>query len=113
MFFFQGVGPPRSALLRLPHVPTGCSPVRIVARAAGEVGAQLALGGAREVVMTRKAALDAFPGWAATPPHVRARALFRFRDLIGRDLDRLAALITAEHGKHGRASCRERVGQYV
>src|SRR3546814_10015186 len=49
--------------------------------------------------MAVKAALDAFPGWAATPPHVRARALFRFRDLIERDLDRLAAMITAEHGK--------------
>src|SRR3546814_9751844 len=49
--------------------------------------------------MAVKAALDAFPGWAATPPHVRARALFRFRDLIERALDRLAAMITAEHGK--------------
>src|SRR3546814_19125046 len=49
--------------------------------------------------MASKASLDALPGWAATPPHVRARALFRFRDLIERDLDRLAAMITAEHGK--------------
>lgn len=45
------------------------------------------------------AALDAFPGWAATPPHMRARVLFRFRDLVERDLDRLAAIITVEHGK--------------
>nr|WP_269466293.1 CoA-acylating methylmalonate-semialdehyde dehydrogenase [Tardibacter chloracetimidivorans] len=67
--------------------------------ATGEVSAQLALGGTREVDMAVKAALEAFPGWAATPPHVRARALFRFRDLIERDLDRLAAMITAEHGK--------------
>lgn len=45
------------------------------------------------------AAAAAFPGWAATPPHVRARVLFRFRDLVERDMDRLAAIITAEHGK--------------
>ncbi|WP_407668220.1 CoA-acylating methylmalonate-semialdehyde dehydrogenase [Novosphingobium rosa] len=67
--------------------------------ATGEVSAQLALGGATEVNAAVKAALDAFPAWAATPPHVRARVLFRFRDLIERDLDRLAAMITAEHGK--------------
>src|SRR3546814_15789561 len=87
------------------HVIQGRAPAAPESRsdiynpATGEVSAQLALGGAREVDMAVKAALDAFPGWAATPPHVRARALFRFRDLIERDLDRLAAMITAEHGK--------------
>jgi len=67
--------------------------------ATGEISGRLALGGAREVDAAVDAALKAFPGWAATPPHVRARVLFRFRDLIERDLDKLAALITAEHGK--------------
>jgi malonate-semialdehyde dehydrogenase (acetylating) / methylmalonate-semialdehyde dehydrogenase len=67
--------------------------------ATGEVSGRLALGGASEVDAAVGAALEAFPAWAATPPHVRARVLFRFRDLIERDLDRLAAIITAEHGK--------------
>ena len=67
--------------------------------ATGEVSARLALGGPAEVDMAVEAALAAFPGWASTPPHVRARVLFRFRDLVERDLDRLAAIITAEHGK--------------
>ena len=67
--------------------------------ATGEIRARLALGGAREVGMAVEAALEAFPAWAATPPHVRARVLFRFRDLIEHDMDRLAAMITAEHGK--------------
>jgi malonate-semialdehyde dehydrogenase (acetylating)/methylmalonate-semialdehyde dehydrogenase len=67
--------------------------------ATGEVTSQLALGGAVEVEMAIAAARRAFPGWAATPPHVRARVLFRLRDLIERDLDRLGAIITAEHGK--------------
>ena len=67
--------------------------------AVGEISGHLALGGAPEIEMAVAAALKAFPGWAATPPHVRARVLFRFRDLVERDLDRLAAAITAEHGK--------------
>ena len=67
--------------------------------ATGNVSARLALGGALELDLAVEAARHAFPGWAATPPHVRARVLFRFRDLIERDLDRLAAMITAEHGK--------------
>jgi malonate-semialdehyde dehydrogenase (acetylating)/methylmalonate-semialdehyde dehydrogenase len=46
-----------------------------------------------------RAAVAAFPAWAATSPHVRARVLFRLRDIIEANLDRLAALITAEHGK--------------
>ncbi len=67
--------------------------------ATGEILRYLALGGAAEVDGAVAAATAAFPGWAATPPHVRARVLFRFRDLVEQDLDRLAALITAEHGK--------------
>ena len=67
--------------------------------ATGEVRARLSLGGTLEIDIAVAAARGAFPGWAATPPHVRARVLFRFRDLVERDLDRLAALITSEHGK--------------
>jgi malonate-semialdehyde dehydrogenase (acetylating)/methylmalonate-semialdehyde dehydrogenase len=67
--------------------------------ATGEISARLALGGALEVDIAVAAALKAFPEWAATPPHVRSRVLFRLRDLIERDLDRLAGVITAEHGK--------------
>src|SRR3546814_14684967 len=107
---------PYPTLFRSDHVIQGRAPAAPESRsdiynpATGEVSAQLALGGAREVDMAVKAALDAFPGWAATPPHVRARALLRFRDLIERDVDRLAAMITAEHGKElGRASLRARV----
>jgi malonate-semialdehyde dehydrogenase (acetylating)/methylmalonate-semialdehyde dehydrogenase len=44
-------------------------------------------------------AAAAFPGWAATPAHLRARIFFKFRELVVRDEDRLAAIITSEHGK--------------
>src|SRR5688572_7630506 len=45
------------------------------------------------------AAAEAFPQWAAAPPLRRARILNRFRELLERDLTRLAAIITSEHGK--------------
>jgi len=67
--------------------------------ATGEVTGHVALGGAAEVDAAVRAALRAFPNWATTPPHVRARVMFRLRDLLERDMDRLAAIITAEHGK--------------
>ena len=41
----------------------------------------------------------AFPGWRDTSLAQRNRVLFRFRDLVDRHSDELAALITAQHGK--------------
>ena len=67
--------------------------------ATGAQVAQVAHANAELVDEAVRCALKAFPGWAATPPHIRARALFRFRDLVERDIDRLAGIITAEHGK--------------
>jgi len=45
------------------------------------------------------AAVDAFPQWAATPPSVRARVLFKLRMMVADEFDRLAALVSREHGK--------------
>ncbi|HEX4508300.1 MAG TPA: CoA-acylating methylmalonate-semialdehyde dehydrogenase [Alphaproteobacteria bacterium] len=67
--------------------------------ASGEVTGRAPLASAAEVGAAVDAAAAAFPAWAATPPHMRARVLFRFRDLVERESDRLAAIITAEHGK--------------
>ena len=44
-------------------------------------------------------ATAAFPEWSSQPPLRRARVLFRFRDLLEKNSDRLAAVITSEHGK--------------
>src|ERR1700730_14827828 len=65
----------------------------------GERRRRVALGGAAEVDRAVKAAAAAFPGWAATPPLSRARVLFKFRELLERDGDAIARLITDEHGK--------------
>jgi malonate-semialdehyde dehydrogenase (acetylating)/methylmalonate-semialdehyde dehydrogenase len=67
--------------------------------ATGAQAAEVALADEALVGEAVASALAAFPDWAATPPHVRARVLFRFRDLVERETARLAALITAEHGK--------------
>ncbi|GLK85413.1 CoA-acylating methylmalonate-semialdehyde dehydrogenase [Ancylobacter defluvii] len=45
------------------------------------------------------AAKAAFPAWADTPTLARARIMFKFKNLLDRDIDALAAAITREHGK--------------
>jgi malonate-semialdehyde dehydrogenase (acetylating) / methylmalonate-semialdehyde dehydrogenase len=67
--------------------------------ATGEQSGQVPLAGAAEVDAAVKAAQAAFPGWAATTPLRRARILFRFLQLLEQNADRIAATITAEHGK--------------
>ncbi|MDE2371515.1 MAG: CoA-acylating methylmalonate-semialdehyde dehydrogenase [Burkholderiales bacterium] len=45
------------------------------------------------------AAQAAFPAWRDTPPLKRARVMSRLKTLLEANADRIAALITAEHGK--------------
>ena len=40
-----------------------------------------------------------FPAWRDTPPVARARAMFRFRELLEEHFEELAATVTREHGK--------------
>lgn len=67
--------------------------------ATGAVSRQVRLGTAQDVEAAVAAAQSAFPRWADTPPIRRARVLFKFLELLNRNKDELAALITAEHGK--------------
>ncbi len=67
--------------------------------ALGEVAAKVALASAAEVDQAVTAAAKAYPAWSAMPSMRRARVLFRLRDLLERDRAKLAAAITAEHGK--------------
>ncbi|MGE3274514.1 MAG: CoA-acylating methylmalonate-semialdehyde dehydrogenase [Vicinamibacterales bacterium] len=52
-----------------------------------------------EVDATVQAAHLAAQSWRHVPAPVRARALFRYRDLLDRHADELARLVTREHGK--------------
>jgi malonate-semialdehyde dehydrogenase (acetylating) / methylmalonate-semialdehyde dehydrogenase len=67
--------------------------------ATGEISSQVSLADEKEVDAAVQAAAKAFPAWADTAPLKRARILFKFKDLIERHHDALAALITHEHGK--------------
>ena len=67
--------------------------------ATGEEAGRVALANAAELDAAVKAAEAAFPKWAATPPIQRARIMFRFKELVEKHMDELAAIITAEHGK--------------
>ena len=67
--------------------------------ATGDVAARVAMGTADDVAAAVAAAKAAWPAWAETPPLRRARILFKFKELLDRHHDDLAALITREHGK--------------
>jgi malonate-semialdehyde dehydrogenase (acetylating)/methylmalonate-semialdehyde dehydrogenase len=67
--------------------------------ARGEVSGRVGYASAAEAGHAIAAAHAAFPAWAATPPLRRARVMFKFKELIERDMDKLAALISSEHGK--------------
>jgi malonate-semialdehyde dehydrogenase (acetylating)/methylmalonate-semialdehyde dehydrogenase len=67
--------------------------------ATGELARRVSFASSDEAGAAVEAARAAFAEWSETPPLRRAAVLFRFRELLLRDADRIAALITAEHGK--------------
>jgi malonate-semialdehyde dehydrogenase (acetylating) / methylmalonate-semialdehyde dehydrogenase len=67
--------------------------------ATGEVSGRVAFAGEADVDAAVEAAKAAQPAWADTAVLRRARVMFRFKELIERNMDRLARLVTEEHGK--------------
>ncbi|GGO81961.1 methylmalonate-semialdehyde dehydrogenase (acylating) [Marinobacterium nitratireducens] len=67
--------------------------------ATGAVSKQLALASRETVEQAIAAAHEAFPAWRDTPPIKRARIMFRFKELLEQNADKIAALIGEEHGK--------------
>lgn len=67
--------------------------------ATGEAAATLPLSTAAELDAAVASAKAAFPAWADTPPMKRARVMFKFKDLLEQNADRIAKAISAEHGK--------------
>jgi len=66
---------------------------------AGQVQARVPLAGRDEVQNAVAVAEKAQVEWAAMNPQRRGRILLRFVDLVNRDLDALARLLSSEHGK--------------
>src|ERR1700674_5167255 len=65
----------------------------------GEVQAKVAFASRSEVEQAIANAEAAQPAWAATNPQRRARVLFKFLELVNKEYDSLAKLLSSEHGK--------------
>jgi malonate-semialdehyde dehydrogenase (acetylating) / methylmalonate-semialdehyde dehydrogenase len=65
----------------------------------GEVQAKVAFARHSEVEHAIAVAAAAQPAWGATNPQRRSRVMFRFLELVHKELDSLAALLSSEHGK--------------
>ena len=67
--------------------------------ATGEVITQVPLSTTKEVGDAVAAAAEAFQQWRETPPMVRARYMFRLKELMEARFEELARACTQEHGK--------------
>lgn len=73
--------------------------VDVVNPATGRAISKLSLAGEPTVMAAVDAARKAFPAWAAVAPAQRARYLLRFLEILNRDKQDLAEIVTREHGK--------------
>jgi len=67
--------------------------------ATGLVSKQVALASKETTESAITAAQAAFPAWRNTPALKRARIMFRFKELLEANIDKICQLIGAEHGK--------------
>ena len=65
----------------------------------GSVISRVPLSSHREVDRAVESARAAFPGWSGTPIKERVQVFYRYKALLERHLDELAALVTEENGK--------------
>ena len=65
----------------------------------GSVISRVPLSSQREVDLAVESARAAFPGWSTTPIKERVQVFYRYKTLLERHLDDLAALVTEENGK--------------
>jgi len=67
--------------------------------ATGEVQAKCPMANPAEVEAAIEIAAKAQVGWGATNPQKRARVMMKYVSLLNRDMDRLAEILSREHGK--------------
>ena len=67
--------------------------------ATGEVQAKVDLASKAEVDAAIARAAEAQVGWGATNPQRRARVMMKMVDLLNRDMDKMAEVLSSEHGK--------------
>ncbi len=67
--------------------------------ATGEVQAKVDLATRAEIDAAIASAAEAQVKWGATNPQRRARVMMKMVDLLNRDMDRMAEMLSSEHGK--------------
>ena len=67
--------------------------------ATGEVIARTPLSTGADLDAAVQAARKAFPAWRDTPVAVRARSMFRLKNLLEEHFEEIARIVTTEHGK--------------
>ena len=67
--------------------------------ATGESSKTVAVADGATVERAIEVAQAAFPAWRNTPPMKRARVMYRFKELLEANADKIVAMITDEHGK--------------
>ncbi len=67
--------------------------------ATGEEASEVNLASKEDINFAVDKAKKAFLDWSNKPPVIRARVLFKFKELIEKNSDELTRLIVAEHGK--------------
>src|SRR5262245_52833544 len=80
-----------------PSTATGHVDVHNPAR--GTVIARTPLSTKNELDAAVQAAAKAFPGWSETPPAVRARTMFKFKQQLEEHFEEISRIVTTEHGK--------------
>ena len=78
---------------------SGTDALNVTNPAKGTVIARTPLSTAADVDAAVKAATAAFPAWSETPPAVRARTMFKFKQLLEEHFEEIARIVTTEHGK--------------
>ena len=74
-------------------------PLDVYDPSSGAVISRVPLSAAADVDAAARAARAAFPAWSATPIKERVQVFYRYKALLERHIDELAALVTEENGK--------------
>lgn len=67
--------------------------------ATGEISKEVEIADAQTVNEAVQVAEQAFPAWRDTPVIKRARVMFKFKQLLEQNAEKICALIGQEHGK--------------
>lgn len=67
--------------------------------ATGEVACEVAMANEADTQEAIKVAAETFPMWRQVTPQKRARIMFKFKELIEKNADKLAEIVSREHGK--------------